>query len=81
MKREEIVAKLQTIFDKLFIEPVEVTEQLSARDVSEWDSLLQLSLVVAIEKAFAIRFRVGEVEATRNVGDLVNIIENRVAGG
>jgi acyl carrier protein len=79
MDQAEVITRMQTIFDDIFTEPVKVTPELSARDVDEWDSLLHISLVVAVEKAFAVRFRVGEVEATRNVGDLAGLVLRRIA--
>ncbi len=80
MNRADVLTKLQTVFDDLFLEPVKVTAELSADDVDEWDSLLHVSLVVAVEKAFGVRFRVGEVEATKNVGDLADLIVRRLEG-
>lgn len=77
MTQSEIISRLQTIFDDVFLSPVVVTPELSARDVEEWDSLIQISILVSIEKAFNIRFRVGEVEATRNVGELADLIARR----
>lgn len=77
-KHEEILARLQSVFDDVFFEPVTVTPHLSANDVEEWDSLLHISLVLAVEEAFGIRFRVGEVESTKNVGDLANLIARRL---
>ena len=70
--------KLQDIFDDVFLEPVTLSPNLSAKDVPEWDSLLHISLMVAVEKAFAIRFRVGEVEATHNVGEFADLILKRI---
>jgi acyl carrier protein len=78
MNQAEIIAKLQTIFDDLFLEPVSLTPALSAKDVPEWDSLMHISLLVAVEKAFAVRFRVGEVETTRNVGEFADLIGKRM---
>jgi acyl carrier protein len=74
----EVLTRLQPIFDDLFLEPVQVTDALSAGDVEEWDSLLQISIVVAVEKAFGVRFRVGEVEATKNVGEFADLILRRL---
>jgi acyl carrier protein len=74
MTNPEILEKLQLIFDDVFLEPVQVTEALTAKQVDEWDSLTHVSLVLAIEETFKVRFRVGEVEATKNVGDLVDLI-------
>lgn len=77
-KQAEILARLQQVFDDIFLDEVVVTPHLSAKDVEEWDSLLHISLVVAVEEAFGIRFRVGEVEATKNVGDFAALIEKRM---
>jgi acyl carrier protein len=77
MNQTDVLAKLQTIFDDLFLEPVSLTPALTAKDVPEWDSLMHISLVVAVEKAFAVRFRVGEVETTRNVGEFADLILKR----
>ncbi len=79
MNQAEVIAKLQTVFDDVFVDPVVVTPELRADDVDEWDSLLHVSLIVAVEKAFGIRFRVGEVELTKNVGDLANLVLRRAA--
>jgi len=77
MNQAEVIAKLQAIFDNLFLEPVTLTPAISTKDVPEWDSLTHISLMVAVEKAFAVRFRVGEVENTNNVGEFANLILKR----
>ena len=77
MTQAEIIAKLQTIFDAIFLEPVVLTPATSAKDVPEWDSLMHISLMVAVEKAFAVRFRVGEVENTKNVCEFADLIIKR----
>ena len=74
MSQSEVLARLQKVFDDLLLEPVKLTPALTARDVPEWDSLLQISIVVAVEAEFGIRFRVGEVEATKNVGEFADLI-------
>lgn len=79
MTSADTMAKLQGVFDDIFLEPVKLTRELSAKQVPEWDSLMQVSLVMAVERAFNVRFRVGEVEATRNVGDFVDLIDRRIA--
>jgi acyl carrier protein len=78
MNQAEVIAKLQTIFDDIFLEPVKLTPELTAKQVPEWDSLTHISLLVAVEKAFAVRFRVGEVEKTRNVGEFADLITRRI---
>jgi len=80
MTQAQVIEKLQHIFDDVFVAPVTVTPELSANDVDEWDSLTHISLMVAVEKAFNVRFRVGEVEATENLGQLATLIANRLNG-
>ena len=62
----------------MFLEPVVLTPTLSAKEVPEWDSLMHISLMVAVEKAFGINFRVGEVESTKNVGQFADLILKRM---
>lgn len=80
MTQTEVISRLQTIFDDLFMEKVELTPELKPEDVPEWDSLTQISLLMAIESQFEIQFRVGEVEETRNVGEFADLIARHVAG-
>jgi acyl carrier protein len=79
MNQTEVIAKLQTIFDDLLLEPAVLAPETTAKDVPEWDSLMHITILVAVEKAFAVRFRVGEVEATRNVGEFADLILKRIA--
>ena len=81
MDQTEVLEKLQPVFNTVFMDEVTVTPELTAHDVAEWDSLTHVSLVLAIEHEFGIRFRVGEVELTRNVGDLVDLISRKAAKG
>ena len=78
MNQTEAIEKLQTIFDDIFLEPPSLTPALSAGDVAEWDSLLHISLLVAVEKYFNVRFRVGEVEGTKNIGEFADLIVRRI---
>jgi acyl carrier protein len=79
MQQQEVLTKLQEIFDTVFLDEVKVTPELSAKDVPEWDSITHVTLIMAVEEGFGIRFRVGEVEATQNVGDLANLIIKCIA--
>ena len=78
MTQREIIANLQEVFDDLFLDKVVLTPELTADEVEEWDSLLQISLLMAVEKRFDVRFRVGEVEKTHNVGEFADLIAQRL---
>ncbi|NJM53663.1 MAG: acyl carrier protein [Blastocatellia bacterium] len=79
LTKNEVLARLQTIFDELFLDEVVVTPDLSAHDVEEWDSLQHISLVVTVEEVFNVKFRVGEVETTKNVGEFADLILQRTS--
>lgn len=79
MNQSEILAQLQLVFDDVFLDSPKLTPQLTAKEVPEWDSLLHISLLLAVEKAFNIRFRVGEVEGTKTVGEFADLIARRMA--
>ena len=78
MNRSSVFEQLQSIFDDVFLEPVTVTPELAAHDVPEWNSLSHISLMVAVEQNFGIRFNVGEVENTRNVGEFADLIVHKL---
>jgi len=78
MNQSDVIAKFQAICENIFIDPVTLTPEMSAKDVPEWDSLMHISLMVAVEKEFNVRFRVGEVENTRNIGEFADLILKRI---
>jgi len=59
---------------------LEVSPSTSAEDVEEWDSLSHIRLIVAVERHFGIKFKNSEVEALKNVGDLVAVIDRKLSG-
>ncbi len=79
MDRKEIFEKLNEIFeDVLDLEETPIlTDETSANDIEEWDSLSHIQLVVAIEKAFGLKFTSQEIMTWKNVGEMVNTIENK----
>ena len=79
MEREEIFSKLNEIFeDVLDLDKTpELNDATSASDIEEWDSLAQIQLVVAIEKAFSVKFTAKEMMSWKNVGEMVDTIQNK----
>ncbi len=74
MDRQELLAKLAPIFSETFEEDIELTPELSAADVENWDSLGNIRLFVAIEEEFSIQFTTGEISNLKNVGELADAI-------
>lgn len=80
MERVDIFKKLNVIFeDVLDLDETPVlTDTTSANDIEEWDSLAQVQLIVAIEKAFSIKFTAKEMLLWKNVGEMVDCIEKKL---
>ncbi|MBF0176683.1 MAG: acyl carrier protein [Magnetococcales bacterium] len=75
MTEEKIYQVLTPIFRDVFDDPqLEVTRELCADDVPEWDSLSNIQMVVAVEQHFKIRFTTQELSSNRHVGDFVAMI-------
>ena len=75
MKETEIIEKVQEVFrDVLDNEEIELSRETSAEDIEEWDSLSHIQLIVAIEKAFGIKFTSKEITSWANVGEMVDCI-------
>jgi len=79
MERKEIFEKLNGIFiDVLDLDEYNLTDDTSANDIEEWDSLSHIQLIVAIEKAFKIKFTSLEIMKWKNVGEMVNSIQEKI---
>ncbi|WP_322996998.1 acyl carrier protein [Castellaniella sp.] len=79
MNDKEILVTLNDIFrDVLDDDDINITENSSAADYEEWDSLANVNLIVAAEMRFGVRFRTSEVEGLRNVGELIALIKKQL---
>ena len=78
MTREEIFEELNEVFSDVFDEEITVTETTTADDIEDWDSLEHINLIVAVENKFGFKFNIGEVNKMKNVGEMVDIIINRL---
>jgi len=78
MTRAEINHKLGGVLQQVFDNPSLVfADTTTANDVEGWDSVMHVSVIVAVEKAFGVRFSTKEVKSLANVGDFVRLIEKR----
>lgn len=78
---ESTLEKLREIMIDVFDadDDLVVVPETSAEDIDEWDSLSHIRLMVAIERAFDIKFKGSEIDGLKNIGDLVAVIDTKVA--
>ena len=79
MSREELRLSVQEIFHDIFDDDdIVISNDTTAADIEDWDSLEQINLLVAIERKFGIKFTVGEVEGLRDVGEMLDLVERKL---
>ena len=75
MERNEVLSRVQDLFrDVLDDEELVLTDATTADDVDEWDSLSHIQLIVAVEKAFKVKFTSKEILSWKNIGELVDCV-------
>ncbi len=72
------LARLNRVFQDVFDDDeLQIGPQTSAKDIEGWDSLMHVTLIVNVERAFGVKFSSSEVAALQNVGDLISLIDAR----
>lgn len=56
-----------------------LTRATTSNDVEGWDSLAHVSLMLAVQQAFAVRLSASESSRLANVGALVDLIQSKRA--
>ncbi|WP_428376810.1 acyl carrier protein [Lichenicoccus sp.] len=81
MTEADIKTKLTAIFRDVFDDDsIVLRDDMTADDIPEWDSMSHVTLVVATEQTFGIKFRTAEIEEMHDVGDFARLIAAKVEG-
>lgn len=79
MERGQIAQRLTAIFRDVFDdESIEIRDDMTAKDVEEWDSLNHINLIVAVERGFRVKFTTKEVSNLANVGEFIALIDSKL---
>ena len=80
MEKSEIETRLTPIFRDVFSDDaLVVTEGMTAAEVPTWDSLSNINMIIAVEKAFGVKFSIKDVRNLKNVGELLELIKRKAA--
>lgn len=79
MSREEVMTQLNEIFIEIFDDDsIVLTDETTSEDIEYWDSLEQINIILSCEKKWNIKFGVNEVKKMKNVGEMVDLICDKV---
>ncbi len=75
MSANATLARVTEVFaDVMDLDDPVLTEASTAKDFEEWDSLSNIRFIVAVERAFKVKFSNAEIEELANVGGLLRLI-------
>jgi acyl carrier protein len=78
MTHDEVLNQLQGIFRKLFDDDsIVISDNTTAGDIDDWDSLEHINLINMIERHFHIKLEMKEVVNFKNVGDMIACIAGK----
>ena len=76
--KKNILKRIHPIFHEVFENKrIKLKFSSSSKNISGWDSLAQINLIIGIEQIFKIRFNVSELSNLKNVGEMVDLIINK----
>ena len=79
MNKKDIFNKVQDVFIDVFDdENLEINNSTNSEHIEEWDSLNHIQLVLSIEKFFSVRFKTGEIQSLKDVGEMIDMLEEKI---
>jgi len=79
MIEQEISSKLTAVFQKVFSDDsLKLTNDMTANSIEQWDSLTHMILITAVEEAFAVKFKLKDLNKMKNVGDMIEMIASKL---
>ncbi len=75
----DLLSQLELIFRDVLDNPgLRLTRESNNSNVKGWDSLAHMNLILAIEQQFGISFTLRELEELKNVGGMIDQMEQKL---
>lgn len=75
MDRASIFEKLTEVFQDVFDDDsIALSDETTAADIEDWDSLTHITLLATVEEEFGMKFSMKAVQGMQNVGEMVDLI-------
>ena len=75
MTRDEVLTKLTGVFRSVFDDDgIVLTPATTSADIEEWDSLNQIKIILAAERALNLKLNARKVNTLENVGQMLDYV-------
>ena len=72
---DNIRDRLQTVFRETFDDDtIVLSDEMTAEDLDDWDSVSHISLVLAVERDFGLTLNAAEIGSLENVGAMIALL-------
>jgi acyl carrier protein len=76
--RQRLLERVQRVFhDALDDDSLEITKATTQAHLPEWDSMFQVTLTLAIEKEFGVRFSAKDASQLVSVQAILDLLETK----
>ncbi|HVV60705.1 MAG TPA: acyl carrier protein, partial [Pseudolabrys sp.] len=80
LTRADLLGKIRdTLAEITDNEALKLTEATSADQVTDWDSINHVKLLIALESDLGFRFETDEVSGLHNVGELIDLVQKKLS--
>jgi acyl carrier protein len=69
--------RLEEVFQTVFADDtITLRDEMTAKDIPQWDSVNHINLMFSLEQAFGVQFRGNELAEFENIGALKKYLED-----
>ena len=77
MDEDVLTRVIEIATDVLGVEEGVVSEKSTAEDIESWDSFAQLSLLMALEDEFSVRFSPGDMQDMTGIAVIARMVSSQ----
>ena len=80
MTEDAVYQRLAEIFNDVFFrDDIVLKAETTAADITGWDSMKQIEIILSVEERFGVKLTTKEVDSLKKVGDLASVVMRKVA--
>jgi acyl carrier protein len=80
LTEDAVYQRLAEIFNDVFFrDDIVLKAETTAADITGWDSMKQIEIILSVEERFGVKLTTKEVDSLKKVGDLASVVMRKVA--